>query len=132
MKIRYEYVRSDDVIKYTFEADKIYAECIEHELVLGKTIDEPTQLVEKGRHSDTFDFTDMPNGELQVYDVDTGEALTETLLPENPITSAKRVDGELWVELVMFFGGNEIDDERNLDWFDAKEVESDGEDELEE
>ena len=132
MKIRYEYVRSDSVIKYSFEDDKIHADYAENELVFGKTIDEPTQLEEVGRYSDTFDFTDMPNGELQVHDDDTGEILIETALPENPIISAKRVDGELWIELVMFFGGNEIDDERELDWIDVKGVESDGEDGLEE
>lgn len=132
MKIKYTYVRSDDVIKYVFQDDVVMVDYIAHELVFGETLDELTQLEETGRYVDTFDFRDMPNGKLEVFDNQTGKILVETTLPENPIESAERIDGELWVELVMFFGGDEIDDERELDWFDAKEVESDGEDELEE
>lgn len=126
MKVKYTYVRSDDVIKYDFQDDVIMVEYISNELVLGKTIDEPTRLQETGRYEDTFDFRDMPNGRLEIFDSQTGEMLVETTLPENPIESAERIDGELWVELVMFFGGNEIDDERELDWIDVKGVESDG------
>ena len=45
--------------------------------------------------SDTFDFSTLPDGEAQVE-------LIETVLPENPIRSAKRVDGELYVELLRY------------------------------
>ena len=45
--------------------------------------------------SDTFDFSTLPNGEAQVE-------LIETILPENPIRSAKRVAGELYVELLRY------------------------------
>ena len=45
--------------------------------------------------SDTFDFSTLPDGEAQVE-------LIETTLPENPIRSAKRVDGELYVELLRY------------------------------
>jgi hypothetical protein len=45
--------------------------------------------------TDTFDFSTMPDGEAQVE-------LIETTLPENPIRSAKRVDGELYVELLRY------------------------------
>ena len=45
--------------------------------------------------SDTFDFSTMPDGEAQVE-------LIETVLPENPTRSAKRVDGELYVELLRY------------------------------
>ena len=132
MKVKYTYVRSDDVIKYVFQDDVIVVEHISNELVFGKTIDEPTQLEETGKYEDTFDFRDMPNGKLEIYNSQTGEPLVETTLPENPIESAERIDGELWVELVTFFGGDEIDDERELYWIDVKEVELDGEDGLEE
>lgn len=131
MKIKYTYVRSDDVVKYVFQDDVIMVEHITNELVFGETLDEPTQLEETGRYKDTFDFKDMPNGRLELFDENTGEPLIETELPENPIISAERKDGELWVELVMFFGGDEIDGERELEWIDAKGVESDGEDDLE-
>ena len=126
MKIKYTYVRSDDVIKYVFQDDVVMVDYIAHELVFGETLDELTQLEETGRYVDTFNFRDMPNGKLEVFDNQTGKILVETTLPENPIESAERIDGELWVELVMFFGGDEIDDERELDWIDVKGVESDG------
>ena len=45
--------------------------------------------------TDTFDFSTMPDGEAQVE-------LIETALPENPIRSAKRVNGELCVELLRY------------------------------
>ena len=45
--------------------------------------------------TDTFDFSTLPDGEAQVD-------LIETILPENPIRSAKRVDGELHVELLRY------------------------------
>lgn len=131
MKVKYTYVRSDDVVNYVFQDDVIVVEHITNELVFGKTLDEPTHLEETGTYEDTFDFRDLPNGKLEIFDSQTGEALVDTTLPDNPIESAERIDGELWVQLVMFFGGNEIDDARNSDWFDAKEVESDGEDDLE-
>ena len=126
MKVKYTYVRSDDVIKYVFQDDAIVVEHISNELVFGKTLDEPTQLEETGRYEDTFDFRDMPNGKLELFDANTGEWLIETELPESPIISAERVDGVLWVELVNFFGGDAIDGARELDWFDTKEVELDG------
>ena len=50
--------------------------------------------------SDTFDFTDMPDGELRVWD-DFGEVLLKTELPEVPIYGANKVDGILWVELLF-------------------------------
>lgn len=96
--------------------------------------------------SDTFDFTDMPDGELRVWD-DFGEVLLKTSLPEIPIYGAKKVDGILWVEILFTIDIWE-EDERllfpkpmTLDEFKdlmkelddkKKEVESDGEDGLEE
>ena len=94
--------------------------------------------------SDTFDFTDMPNGELQMYDAD-GNNLIETTLDEVPILSANKVDGVLTVEILFSIDIDE-QDERLLfpkpmtaDEFNAlmdelkvrKEGEQDGEDGLE-
>ena len=45
--------------------------------------------------TDTFDFSALPDGEARVE-------LIETALPENPIRAAKRVDGELYVELLRY------------------------------
>lgn len=44
---------------------------------------------------DVFDFSSLPDGEAQVE-------LIETVLPENPIRAAKRVEGELYVELLRY------------------------------
>jgi len=45
--------------------------------------------------TDTFDFSTLPDGEAVVADI-------ETSLPENPVRAAKRVDGELYVELLRY------------------------------
>ena len=59
--------------------------------------------------SDTFDFTDMPDGELQLYD-DEGKSLIETALSEVPILSAKKEDGILTVETLFSIDSNEQDE----------------------
>lgn len=95
--------------------------------------------------SDTFDFTDMPDGELKMYD-DEGNALIETVLDEVPILDAEKKDGVLTVEILFSIDINEQDERllfpepMTLDEFNdlmaelverKKEVESDGEDGLE-
>ena len=50
--------------------------------------------------SDTFDFTGMPNGELQRWD-NEGNELIETELDDAPIISAKKENGELFVEIIF-------------------------------
>lgn len=50
--------------------------------------------------SDTFDFTGMPNGELQKWD-NEGNEIIETKLDEVPIVSAKKENGELTVEIIF-------------------------------
>lgn len=50
--------------------------------------------------TDTFDFTDMPDGELQIYD-NEGNSLIETALNEIPILSARKEDGVLTVEILF-------------------------------
>lgn len=118
-------VRDDNTIWYEIEDQKITA-----------TINDV---------SDTFDFTGMPNGELQMWD-DEGNDLIETDLDEIPILSAEKKDGVLTVE-ILFSIDSEEQDERllfpkpmSLGEFNAlmkelaereKEVESDGEDDLE-
>ena len=73
-------VRDFDKIWYEIEKDKITA-----------TINDVT---------DTFDFTDMPDGELQVYDDDANN-LIETALSEVPILSARKENGVLTVEILF-------------------------------
>ena len=59
--------------------------------------------------SDTFDFTEMPNGELQMWD-DEGNELIETELDEVPIISAKKENGELTVEILFSIDMDEQDE----------------------
>ena len=75
MRITYVPQRMDVDISYMFDGERITATA--------------------NGVSDTFDFSHLPDGEAQVE-------LIETTLPENPIRSAKRVDGELYVELPRY------------------------------
>jgi len=59
--------------------------------------------------TDTFDFTDVPDGQLQLYD-EEGNSLIETELPEIPILQAEKVDGELTVEILFSIDLDETDD----------------------
>lgn len=114
-------VRNDNKIWYDIEDSKITA-----------TINDKV---------DTFDFTDLPDGELQIIDEDTGESLIETTLPEIPIISAMKNDGELIVEILFSIDMWERDDRilfpkpMTVDEFNELMLErtegSDGEDGLE-
>lgn len=90
--------------------------------------------------SDTFDFTDMTDGKLQLWD-DEGNDLIETKLDEVPILGAEKKDGVLSVEILFSIDSSEKDERllfpkpMTLDEFNAlmdelferdKEVESDG------
>ena len=59
--------------------------------------------------SDTFDFTEMPNGELQMYDSD-GKNMIETTLDEVPILDAEKTDSVLTVEILFSIDINEKDE----------------------
>lgn len=59
--------------------------------------------------SDTFDFRDMPDGKLQMYDSD-GESMIETALDEVPISGAEKIDGVLTVEILFSIDANEKDE----------------------
>jgi len=59
--------------------------------------------------TDTFDFTALPDGEANVDAI-------ETALPINPIRSAKRVDGVLYVELLHYVGSNASVEEWCPEW----------------
>lgn len=79
--------RSDRRIEYAFGNDTITAE-----------ID---GLV------DTFDFSQMPDGEATHI---------KTTLPVNPIISAKRVNGILEIVLLNWLGHDASEEERYPDW----------------
>lgn len=59
--------------------------------------------------TDTFDFTDMPNGKLQLYD-SNGESMIESTLDEIPILGAEKIDGVLTVEILFSIDSNEQDE----------------------
>lgn len=58
--------------------------------------------------TDSFDFSRMPNGELKMFD-DNGKELVETKLEENPLRSARRTNGTLYVEFVFSIKPDEKD-----------------------
>lgn len=66
--------------------------------------------------TDTFDFSEMPNGNANDITSD---------LTINPIISAKRVDDILYVELLNLIGEDATEEEKFPEWI---EVENDGED----
>lgn len=87
MKILLSPQRNDKKIEYKFEGEKVIA-----------TID---------NMSDTFNFSSMPDGIM--YEV-------ETILDINPIISAKRADGILYVELLNFIGQDATEEEKFPEW----------------
>ena len=116
------------------ESNKIWYDIEEHKITA--TINDVT---------DTFDFTDLPDGELQVYD-DEGNNLLESDLIGMPILGARKEDGILTVEILFSIDVNEQDERllfpepMSLDEFNdlmkelaerQKEVEPDGEVDLE-
>jgi len=89
--------------------------------------------------TDVFDFSDFPNGKLDLFDEETGEELIVTELSLNPLQSAKKEDGILYVELLNYIGVDATEEERFPDWIDHTEyippvIEEDinGTDEMEE
>ena len=94
MKIKFSPQRNDEKIIYTFQSDTITA-----------TYQEQTE---------AFDFSNIPNGKLEEV---------ETNLAINPLLSAKKEDGILYVELLNFIGEDATEEERFPTWFDAGGVE---------
>lgn len=62
---------------------------------------------------DEFDFSSMPEGIMK--DV-------KTTLKYNPIMSAKREEGILYLELLYFHGSNASEEERFPTWIDTSEI----------
>lgn len=87
MKILYSPQRNDEVISYEFSSDKI--------------------TVNYNNEMDVFDFTGFENGIMET---------TETILPINPIISAKKENGILSVELLYYIGPNPTEEERFPKW----------------
>jgi hypothetical protein len=66
-----------------------------------------------GEEVDVFDFTGLPNGYLD--DI-------ETTLPYNPIVSARRELGILYLELLNFIPEDATEEERFPQWKDVVEI----------
>ena len=76
------------------------------------------ETVEIGRNKigeDTFDFGDLPDGELELYD-NEGNLQIQTSLNIVPILSAKKENGILYDELLNFIGENATEEERFPEW----------------
>jgi len=86
MFIIYSPQRSDSSLSYTFPADGI----------IEATLDGVT---------DRFDFSGLPDGELDV-------SALETTLDICPVLAARRVNGQLEVKLLKFYGPNAPESER--------------------
>jgi len=96
-------INDDETIKYEFEDDIIHV----------------TMVFEEDKYTDSFDFTDLPNGQLELED-DKGNDLIETALPINPLLSAKKEEGVLSVELLNWIGSNATEEERFPEWIDTE------------
>ena len=97
MKVYFSPQVSDERIDYTFENDVITA-----------TLNGVTE---------TFDFSEMPNG--------VADSIESEVFDFNPVISAKKENGTLYVELLNFIDGDATEEERYPEWI---EVEFDGED----
>lgn len=72
--------------------------------------------------TDSFDFSGLPDGKLDVYDMDTKQSLIETELEVIPIMNATKENGVLSVELLNFIGADATEEERFPQWFDSEDA----------
>ena len=62
--------------------------------------------------SDTFDFTGLPDGEVDY-------SMIETVLEYNPILKATKIDGILSVELLNFISEDATEEEKFPEWIEV-------------
>lgn len=87
MKVLFSPQLNSEKIKYTFEGEKITA-------IYNEEID-------------VFDFSGLPDGRAENI---------ETTLPINPVVSAERKNGVLYVKLLNFIDENATEEERFPSW----------------
>lgn len=87
MNVLFSPQRSEKEIKYSFNGEVITAYF--------------------NSEQDVFDFSQVPEGKLKAV---------ETTLPINPIVSAERKEGVLYVELLNFIGEDATEEERFPKW----------------
>lgn len=101
IKVYFDPQRSDRQIEYSFCGEVV--------------------TVKIGEVEDTFDFSILPDGELDRLDE---EKRIETLLPVCPIVSAKRVDGTLHLKLLNWIGRDAPYESRFPKWVELPLPES--------
>lgn len=74
-----------------------------------------------GGKTDTFDFRELPDGELEVFELESGECLVSTDLDFQPIFNARKTGGIVYVELLNFIDNDATEEERFPDWIDHTE-----------
>ena len=94
MQVLFIPVRSEKNISYSFRGELVTAQ--------------------HNGETDTFDFSDLPDGRLEPDEVATS-------LPINPIVLAEKKDGVLSVELLNFIRVDATDEEKFPEWFEVKE-----------
>lgn len=92
---------SDEKINYTFSRDII--------------------TVEYKGEVDTFDFSYFPDGKMERYDA-YGADMIQTVLEINPIISAEKKEGVLYVELINMIGADAKHEERFPEWINQVET----------
>lgn len=93
-----------DSISYSFGEDIIHAKVIYQ----GK------------EYKDTFDFSNVPNGELKMHDED-GQSTIQINSPIEVLLSAKRKNGELMVKLLNWISIDAKEEERFPVWIKAED-----------
>lgn len=66
--------------------------------------------VKLGNSEDVFDFSDLPDGEIDM------DRMIETVLPVNPVISAKRTNGILHLELLNWISTDAPHESRFPEW----------------
>lgn len=74
-----------------------------------------------GDITDTFDFTGVPDGSLELSDPITGEDLIKTNLPIQPIISARKSEGVLYLELLNWIPSDSPPELLHPEWIDSTE-----------
>lgn len=69
--------------------------------------------------TEVFNFEGLPDGKLDFYNKNTGENNFYTELPFNPIVSAEKKDGVLYLEIINRIGENASEEEKFPVWVDA-------------
>ena len=92
-------VNEEERIEYKFDGDKVI-------ITIGET-------------TDTFDFTGVPEGRLELFDFESEELLIKTNLPVQPLISAEKKDGVLYLELLNWIPLDASESEKFPDWIDS-------------